>query len=412
MRRLFYVELKRVITTRSTWILLSLVILLSAVMAYFPISFVSTYYADEEGNVQQCKGVEAIARLKQQESNISGEITEEKIRQAITVFRECYRQYGSVFPPELPEEVYAERIVPIFPVLDMAAKVLTPDDVYLYTMTDADIFPEDASRFYEEYQRKMVEKGKDREEQEKIGKLSEKVSMPFTYVPGFSPESFDYLILYILIMMLVLVVLISPVFAAEYQTGADSILRCTKNGRMQLAITKIFVSVLIFAITFAIGTGAFLLITDLVFGMEGLETTVQMLNSVFVIPALTVGQTQGVTAAGGFLSLLATVSFTLYLSARCKNVQDALKIGILASLLPTILYMLSSANLADAVRCMLPSGGIGLMNSFLYELLEYNFAHIGPAVIWTPYLVAGAAAVEIPLFLFLAVRTYCRREAV
>ena len=78
------------------------IILLSAVMAYFPVSFVSAYQADGQGNVTKLKGTEAIRYLKESEAGIGGEITEEKLRQAILSFQECYRQYGSAFPPELP----------------------------------------------------------------------------------------------------------------------------------------------------------------------------------------------------------------------------------------------------------------------------------------------------------------------
>ncbi len=412
MRRLIYLELKRVVSGRSTWILMLAIVLLSAVMAYFPISFVNAYQADDQGNVHELKGKEAIEYQKQAAREVNGEITEEKIRQAILVFQECYRQYGGIFPPEVPIEVYARKIAPVYPVLKMVSVVLTQDDVYLETMTDADIDPEDASRFYEEYREGMAQKGKGETEQEKIRKLNEDVEVPFTYVSGFSSESFDYLALYILMLLLALVIIISPIFSAEYQTGADHILRCTKFGRIHLAAAKIVTAVLIFAVTFAAGTGTFLLITNLVFGTDGLKTSVQMLNAVFVIPALTVGQTQGVMEAGGFLSVLAMVSCTLYLSARCRNVQDTLKIALLLSLLPTIIYTISSANLANIIRCLLPSGGIGLMNTFVYEVLGNNFAHIGEAAVWMPYLIIGAAAVEIPLFLILTVSVYCRRESI
>lgn len=411
MRRLFYLELRRVVTTRTTWVLMTAIILLSAVMAYFPVSFVSAYQTDGQGNVTKLKGTEAIRYLKESEAGISGEITEEKLRQAILSFQECYRQYGSAFPPELPMEIYAEKIEPYYPVLKMAAAVLAPEGVWLETMTDADISPEDVPQFYEKYRERMTERGKTEEEQERIRKLNEEVKTPFTYVSGFSSESLDYLILYFLLMLFAIVMILCPVFSAEYQTGADSILRCTKYGRIQLAVVKAAVSVMIFAVIFLAGTGIFLLVTNLVFGTEGLKTSVQMINSVFVIPALTAGQTQAAAAGAGFLSLLSTAGFTLFLSARCGNVQDTMKIALPCCLLPTIIYMLSSANVANIVRALLPSGGLGLMNSFLYELLGNNFAHIGPFTIWMPHLILGAAVAEIPLFFILAVRTYCRREA-
>lgn len=63
-----------------------------------------------------------------------------------------------------------------------------------------------------------------------------------------------------------------------------------------------------------------------------------------------------------------------------------------------------------AITCVLHAGGIGFTNSFLHEVLETDFVHIGPAVIWSPYFIIGATLVEIPLFLWLTVRAYCRRE--
>ena len=233
--------------------------------------------------------------------------------------------------------------------------------------------------------------------------------MPFTYNSGFSMTSLEYLSLYILLMLLVFIVIISPIFSAEYQTGADSILRCTRYGRIHLAAAKIVTAVLIFAVTFLIGIGSFLLITNQVYGAKGLETSVQMLWDIFVIPALTVGQAQSAAVAAGFLSIFAAVCCTLFLSARCRNVQDTLKIALLIVLLPVILYIVSDAEWVNVIRYLLPSGGVGLSNSFLYELLGTDFVHAGQAVIWSPCFIIGAALAEIPLFLALTVRTYCRR---
>ncbi len=296
--------------------MLAVIILLSAVMAYFPISFVKTEEIDEEGNLHLLEGKAAIECLKQKEAGINGEITEEefcqaitvfqeKIRKAILVFQECYREYGAIFPPEMPREEYVRRIEPVLPVLNLAAAVLTPEGVGLYTMTDADLALKDASRFYEQYRERLAWQGKTDAEQEKIREMSKDIKMPFTYISGYEISSFEYLTLYALLMMMAFVVIISPVFSAEYQTGADSILRCTKFGRLNLAAAKIVTSLMVFAVTFFIGMGVFLGITDLVFGVEGLKASIQTVWGVFEIPAFTAGQTQAAVAAGQFLSILA-----------------------------------------------------------------------------------------------------------
>ena len=84
--RLLCLELKRLVKTRSTWMLLAAALILSAVLAYFPISFVTTYKTDARGNMV----IEAIQNKKEQEQAIAGLITEEKVAKAVKDFRECY----------------------------------------------------------------------------------------------------------------------------------------------------------------------------------------------------------------------------------------------------------------------------------------------------------------------------------
>ena len=76
--RLLCLELKRLVKTRSTWMLLAAALILSAVLAYFPISFVTSYKTDARGNMVKLTGIEAIQNKKEQEQAIAGLITEEK----------------------------------------------------------------------------------------------------------------------------------------------------------------------------------------------------------------------------------------------------------------------------------------------------------------------------------------------
>lgn len=410
--RLLYLELKRLIKTRSTWMLLVAAIILSAVMAYFPISFATSYKIDEKGNAVKLRGMEAIRNTKEQEQAITGKITEEKLSKAIRDFQECYQEYGSAFPPEVPMEVYNEKIAPQYPVLEQAVRVLADPRLFVDTMTDADISPQDAAGFYEKYRVRMEQMGKDAGEQEEIRKLSADIQTPFDYVPGFSSESYDYLVLYLFLLMFIFAVIAAPVFCAEYQTGADSILRCARHGRMRLAVTKIGATLIIFLATFGAGTAIFLLITNQAFGWEGLQTSLQMLRSPFVIPQMTLGEAWVAVVLAGLCSLLATICAALYLSSRCRNVQAAIIGSIVLCLLPTIIYMISSSNVANILRSVFPSGGLGLTNSFFYELTGLNFVRLGTGYIWMPYLLIGAAILEIPLFLGLTSMTYCRRESI
>ena len=44
------------------------------------------------------------------------------------------------------------------------------------------------------------------------------------------------------------------------------------------------------------------------------------------------------------------------------------------------------------------------------EMTDFNFLHIGSRCVWTPYVILGAALVEIPVFTVLTIRSYCRHS--
>ena len=71
--------------------------------------------------------------------------------------------------------------------------------------------------------------------------------------------------------------------------------------------------------------------------------------------------------------------------------------------------MMTGGKLASWLRVLLPSGGLGGSNAFLYALTDFEFLKIGPLSVWTPWLLLVVPVVEIPLFLWLTVRRYCKR---
>ncbi|MEG1470124.1 MAG: hypothetical protein RSC31_05715 [Anaerovoracaceae bacterium] len=51
-----------------------------------------------------------------------------------------------------------------------------------------------------------------------------------------------------------------------------------------------------------------------------------------------------------------------------------------------------------------------MQNNLLYQLTDFDYLHIGQISIWAPYMMMAAAIIEIPVFLFLAVHTYCKHQ--
>ena len=71
--------------------------------------------------------------------------------------------------------------------------------------------------------------------------------------------------------------------------------------------------------------------------------------------------------------------------------------------------MMTGGKLASWMRVLLPSGGLGGSNAFLYALTDFEFLKIGSLSVWTPWLLLVVPVLEIPLFLWLTVRSYCKR---
>lgn len=405
--RLYYLEMKRLIRTKSVWILMIAMVVLAAVMAYVPVTFIRAYKTDA-GNVQAVTGVQAVKISKETRKDMEGEVTEEKIRQAIRVLNEMYQEYGSSFMEEVPADVYAEKIYPIMPVLNVIEQVLAPDGKNLYNMEAFDVKEEDAATIYEKYREEIQGLSQNPELVKEMQKISGSVKTPFTYESGMTLETVDYYTIYLFLVMFAFIVIASPVYAAEYQTGADDVIRCTKNGRVRIAVTKILVTFTLAVATFVASSLTFVAVLYILYGGSGFGTSIQM-GYVFYLPALTIGSMLKLQIAGGVLFTLATVSFVLFLSSKCKNVQTALISAFGIAILPMILNMAGNNNVLNIMRCILPTGGFGLINGLQSELMARNFALVAGHYIWLPYILLVAAAVAVPVFVGLTIVSYCRR---
>lgn len=405
--RLYYLEMKRLIRTKSVWILMIAMVVLAAVMAYVPVTFIRAYKTDA-GNVQAVTGVQAVKISKETRKDMEGEVTEEKIRQAIRVLNEMYQEYGSSFMEEVSADVYAEKIYPIMPVLNVIEQVLVPDGKNLYNMETFDVKEEDAATIYEKYREEIQGLSQNPELVKEMQKISGSVKTPFTYESGMTLETVDYYTIYLFLVMFAFIVIASPVYAAEYQTGADDVIRCTKNGRVRIAVTKILVTFTLAVATFVASSLTFVAVLYILYGGSGFGTSIQM-GYVFYLPALTIGSMLKLQIAGGVLFTLATVSFVLFLSSKCKNVQTALISAFEIAILPMILNMAGNNNVLNIMRCILPTGGFGLINGLQSELMARNFALVAGHYIWLPYILLVAAAVAVPVFVGLTIVSYCRR---
>ena len=412
--RLFRLEINRILKSRRTFILLAVVMLFSVCMAFLPISFEGINRPNDDGSITELDGLAAIQYKRDLYVATNGEVTSEKVKEALVTYQNCVKKYGSIDGEDFPLDVNIREIVPIRPLLKGISEAFA-DPITGMSVDLTEVNPNEVKeQYYEKCAKHLDDVMKNEQKnnlsaQQKAANLYAKVDKPFQLYAGMSKDVFDYIESYMLILILLSVAIVAPIFSNEYQTGADHILRATKYGRTRLAVTKILASCTILTVSFLLGMVVHLLILNQAFGTECLKTSFQMLFSIINLPNINLGQLQVVLVLVGLLSMLATVSCALFISAKCRDSLTALLISFVIVLLPIFSYPALGANW---ISCILPSAGIGMQNNFLYQLVNFNYMHIGEQSFWTPHIILVFTVIEIPVFLFLAVRAYCKHQVV
>lgn len=408
--RLLKVELKRILKTRLTIILLSAAVLLSFVLAWLPITFSYNSYTDEDGRTIELKGLKSIAYEKQLQADITGTVTPEKVRQAVENYQAVLTRYGVEASYDLPEGVYGAEILPYAPLLRGVREIFADPDTGI-APSIMEIEPEKLDSYYDMCTGRIISLLKQEQKNHPAAQqtginLYSQVKRPYLFFPGYSTDAMDYQIFLAFLILLFCTVIAAPVFTSDYQTGADDIFRCTKYGKTEFALVKIVSTFLICGVTYTLCAAIYLLVSNGLWGWECTKTSMQMMYSIINLPAMNIGQLQGFIAVSGLLCLLAVTSFTLFLSSRFRNITTCLSTALLFCILPVIIYMALPEELAIWIYSILPAGAVSLQTSILYAAADFNFWNIGSIAIWLPYVMLGAYVVEIPLFASLAVYAY------
>lgn len=413
--RLFILEIKKILKTRITWILLAVSLFFSALMAYIPATFQACYGTDENGEQTLVTGVKAIRQLKSDRRELAGVMTPQKLKKAVKTYQLYLEKNHAEDTYELPEEVFYENLKPYAPLIPRIREVcMNPDTGASPAVRDLDADSLDS--FYEQCTERLgalmkLEQKDHPAAQSQAAEMYEKVETPFIYYSGIEGESMDYQVLLIFLITILFAVIAAPVFSSDYQTQADDILRCTRHGRFRLGITKALSALCICAVSFLLCLAVWIIISNSLFGWESTKTSVQIIFSVSTLLNMNIGQMELFNMAASLLSLLALICFILFLSSKMKNNVSSLALAIFFCILPLIVYTGVPGAVGDWLRCLLPGGGIGMSNSLLYAATNFEFLHIGPLSIWNLYVIIGASIIEIPLFFALAVMSHCRRRA-
>lgn len=410
--KILQMELRRMLKTRLTWGLLALALLLSALLAYLPVTYCYSSYTDEEGNEIHLSGLKSIAHEKERQANASGIVTPERVREAVETYQACLAAYGVTESYDLPEDVYEREILPIVPLLHGVKEAFADPDTGMAPAL-MEIDPERIDDYDSVCEARIsalmaLEQPDHPAAQRKAAEMYRQVERPFKVYPGMSSVIMDYQNIMGFLVLLFCVVIAAPIFSADYQSGADDILRCTRHGRVSLGIAKMFAALFISGAAFVLCAAVHILVADSLFGWECTRTSIQMMYSIVTLADMNIGGLQFLFAASGLLSVLASVSFTLFLSARCRTTVSSLASSLVFCIAPVVISMTAPGALGAWLCSILPASGTSIQASVLYAITDFQFLNLAGLSVWMPYAMIGACMIEIPLFAFLAVRSYCR----
>ena len=410
---MYKLELKRLLKTRSTWILMAAALLITLVLCC--VNIFGAYYYSYDGESFHALDATEMRRIVTESAE--GEWTSERIRDVFEQIDEVSANrrgiavegetndnyeivtggnnsgaasiagYTNTFLRSIPQvfDVYMDEITP-----DMAAQYYTQRKAYIEEVMTLNYGPAAA---------------------EAALRLDENTTEPFYYEFGFGTGSDTASTLPVSLFAIAVVcsIICAPVFASDYSTGADDIQRCTRYGCKRLGRAKLLAAMTLSAVLYIICTAVFVALTLAVYGDD--KTSAQLALDALVLIDIDMNGVLVLTLIAGFLSVLAMTAFTLWLSARMRSSVAVLAVALAVAMTPTFLViLLRESALGDWLRLILPSGGLGLGTGMFVDIQIGEFLTVGSLAIWTPFVMLAAPVIETPVFALLARRAYVRHE--
>lgn len=410
--RLLQLELKRVLKTRMTYLLLAAALVLAVVMAYIPVTFIGWTELDAAGNEVNYTGLAAIQKRK--EHQVSGVITTDIMKEGLEAYHRVYAEYDAKNINGVPAAVFYAELSQYQPFVNDLKEAFGDQN----TGGIRELTLDDAAAFYDHLPLRLTSvvemESADCPAAQSAAiaaalKKFERVQTPYAYYFGATADSMEYETLLFLLVTLLCAVIAAPVFSADAQTGAEDILLCTRYGQRRLTAVKLGAALLITSAAYLLCGVIWIFTTNSLFGWEGTKTSVQWLFSVTSLLPFNVGQMQWVNYLGVFVLFAAEITFVLAASAWAKNNLTAMTVSLGSVLLPLIVYLMLPERLNSWAEALLPGSGIGLSNALLYRLYNFDFFLLGDHAWFQADVLLVLAAVKIPLFLLLAAWG-CRRK--
>lgn len=285
MKTLIYYEKRKILRRKST-IIACLLMLLSIIALSFVFVSDQDYYRTDGTEVS---GMEAIHVKQEMDHALAGPLTAKRLKDTLQQYHTVYGNSDNFGASgALKDEVYCKDILPYNGILNLMRRIYSPAGAYDMNILSS-ITNERVENFYQD-RHAQVQSIVDMDyttgnytqaEKDTILKLDAKVSDPITYDYSDGWKTLltrDFPTVFLLIALVVCII-ISPVFAYEYQTGADAVVLSSKYGRRETVWAKLIAGFAVTSRIYFIAVLVSLISVLAVFGVQGWNCDFQILST-------------------------------------------------------------------------------------------------------------------------------------
>lgn len=382
MKKLIIFENLKIMKRRSFWISFLLMIILMIGICALSVS--ENYWVKDDGT--EIKGWNAINFKREKLIDLSGDLTEESVVEIITQYQDArnnqsnYIKEDGSLSSEFNNVAYAKYLQKDADILNLLRELYAPaGENYDYYIIDS-IEIEELYKLYDQRIKKVEEYlnmdysygNYTEEEKEYFIDLNRNIKTPF-YYSNYTAWSQLLGNSYFMIMIIVMVISISlsPVFASEYQSGADSVLLSTKYGRSKLIRAKFCSAFMITSFIYIFGMGTYTLLNIIIYGTDGWNCSLQMSNLLAPINANML-QVYMYVIITGYLLCISMQGIVLLLSSRMKTPFSVIICSLLLYFIPFFIPYSKESRLFNNILNLFPAK----MSAAYAALGKYEVYHI------------------------------------
>ncbi|MBA9088300.1 ABC-type transport system involved in multi-copper enzyme maturation permease subunit [Fontibacillus solani] len=403
-------ELRKIIRRKSFYAGITILILVASFLTGVLVS--NARMTGKDGKF--LSGIPAIQLEREYNRQHTGLLTVDKLVETIDQHQKLMHDPKNLDEKgEMTIEANAKYDVKDQQIHTLISYAFSPISEYDFYIIDK-LNPNDAKEFY----KKRIEKVNEflnfdysygnysMEEKDFFIKMNKNIPVPFRidYVSGWK-NVFENLQNLFLIIAFVISISIAPVFAGEYQSGADSIILSTRYGRSKVIIAKLKASFIVSLGLLLLGVATYTLLLLGIFGFDGGSASVQMLKFIAPVP-YSVFQTYLWAVMMGSLACLFVGAVTLWMSSMMKSPFTVIIASGIFLIGPIFIPASKSSRLFNHLMDLMP----GNMADGFKKITSYEVFHIFGKLVPEYQVIVVFPILIIVLLLPLSYRAFKKHQ--